>query len=66
MAEDVDISLSDILVTTEFSIKIEESILQSNDALLLVYVKLVKKEMLFTRTLIADTKSKSIFNIVKD
>jgi len=70
MAKDFEISLSDIFVSSEFSLQIEESTLLSNDALLLAYVKLVKKgkiiqEMVFARTLIADTKSKSILNIVK-
>ncbi|XP_060862357.1 protein FAM200C-like [Metopolophium dirhodum] len=71
MAEDVEISLCELLVSTEFSLQIDESTLPNNEALLLAYVRFVKEgkivqEMLFARTLITDTKGESIFNIVKD
>ncbi|XP_025414674.1 protein ZBED8-like [Sipha flava] len=71
MAEDVEISLCELLVSTEFSLQIDESTLPNNEALLLAYVRFVNKgkivqEMLFARTLITDTKGESIFNIVKD
>jgi len=71
IAEDVEISLCELLVSTKFSLQIDESTLPNNEALLLAYVRFVKKrkivqEMLIARTLNTDTKSESIFNIVKD
>jgi zinc finger BED domain-containing protein 5/7/8/9 len=72
MAEDVEASLCKILILTEFSLQVDESTLPStNEALLLAYVRFVKEgkiiqEMLFARSLIADTKGESIFNTVKD
>lgn len=71
MAEDVEISLCELLVSIEFSLQIDESTLPNNEALLLAYVRFVKErkiiqEMLFARTSITDTKGESIFNIVKD
>ncbi|XP_025031038.1 LOW QUALITY PROTEIN: protein ZBED8-like, partial [Python bivittatus] len=72
MAEDVEASLCKFLIPTKFSLQVDESTLPStNEALLLAYVWFVKEgkiiqEMLFARSLIADTKSESIFNTVKD
>jgi len=71
MAEDVEVSLCELLVSNKFSLQIDESILPGNEALLLAYVRLFKEgkiiqEILFARTLIADTKGESIFNTVKD
>ncbi|XP_025029902.1 protein ZBED8-like [Python bivittatus] len=72
MTEDVEASLCKLLIPTEFSLQVDESTLPStNEALLLVYVRFVKEgkiiqEMLFARSLIADTKDESIFNTVKD
>lgn len=71
MAEDVEASLCEFLTHTEFSLTVDESTLPSNEALLLAYVRFVKEgnifqEMLFARSLIADTKGESIFNTIKD
>jgi len=71
MAEDVEISLCELLISTEFSLQIDESTLLNNEALLLAYVRFVKEgkivqEILFARTLITDTKGESIFNIVTE
>lgn len=70
IAEDVEISLCELLVSIEFSLQIDESTLPNNEALLLAYVWFVKEgkiiqEMLFARTSITDTKGESIFNIVR-
>lgn len=69
--EDVEISLCELLVSTKFSLQIDELTLSSYEVLLLAYVRFVKEgiivqEMLFARTLVTDTKGESIFNIVKD
>ncbi|KAE9523112.1 hypothetical protein AGLY_016499 [Aphis glycines] len=71
MAEDVEVSLCELLVSNKFSLQVDESTLPGNEALLLAYVRLFKEgkiiqEMLFARTLIADTKGESIFKTVKD
>lgn len=59
------------MVSNKFSLHVDESALTGNEALLLVYVRFMKEgkiiqEMLFARTLIADTKSESILNTVKN
>lgn len=70
MTEDVEVSLCELLSSTEFSLQVDESTLQINEALLLAYVRFVKEgkiiqEMLFARSLITHTKGESIFNTVK-
>jgi len=62
MAEDLEVSLCELLVSNKFSLQVDESTLPGNEALL---GKIIQ-EMLFARTLIADTKGESIFNTVKD
>ena len=67
MAEDIKASLCKLLMTTKFSLQVDESILPNNEALL-AYVQFLKEsriiyEMLFARGLIVDSK-RSIFSIV--
>lgn len=57
MAEDVEVSLCELLVSNKFSLQVDESTLPGYEALLLAYVRLFKEgkiiqEMLFARTLI--------------
>ncbi|XP_052828088.1 zinc finger BED domain-containing protein 5-like [Octopus bimaculoides] len=67
MAEDVEDQLCTILKKTEFSLQLDESTLPGNDSILLVYVRFVKEgqELLFARLLETNSKSKSIFNVIK-
>ncbi|GFT49155.1 SCAN domain-containing protein 3 [Trichonephila clavipes] len=65
------IVLCDYLQTTHFSLQLEESTLPGNETLLLAYFRFIMeqehhKEMLFARTLTTDTKSESIFNVLKE
>lgn len=71
MAGDVEVFLSEFLVSNEFSLLVDESTLRGNKTLQLTYVRFVKErkiieKMLFAKTLVTDTKGKSIFNTVKN
>ena len=64
-------TLCSILITTEFSLKIDESTLPGNEALLLAYFRFIHEEimveeMLFARPLVTDTKSESIYKVVEN
>ena len=71
MAENVEETLSKMLMTTEFSLKLDESILPGNESLLLAYVRFIKggslcQELLFARLLETDTKGESVYRAVED
>lgn len=71
MAEDVEVTLCELMESNKFPLQVDESTLPGNEALLLAYVRLFKEVkiiqyMLFARTLMADTKGEYIFNTVKD
>ncbi|VVC25087.1 Reverse transcriptase domain [Cinara cedri] len=71
MSHDVESYLCNYLQTTYFSIQLDESTLPDNEALLLAYIRFVMdqeihEELLFARTLTTDTRSESIFNVLKD
>ena len=60
MAENVEETLSNMLMTTEFSLQYDESTLPGNESLLLAYVHFIKsgslcQELLFARLLETDT-----------
>jgi hypothetical protein len=44
MSEDVESSLTDFFMTTEFSLQLDESTLPNNESLLLAYVRFIKYE----------------------
>ena len=59
------------LKTCQFSIQLDESILPTNEALLLSYVMFIKdekicQELLFVRNLETDTKGEIIFNTLEN
>jgi len=69
MAANIEETLCNILVTTEFSLQLDESNLPGNYSLLLAYVLFVKdeklvQELLFARELKTCTKGESVFNVV--
>ena len=71
MAENVEETLSKMLMTTEFSLQLDESTLPGNESLLLAYVRFVKggslcQELLFARLLETDTKGESVYRSVED
>ncbi|KAF2881118.1 hypothetical protein ILUMI_25055, partial [Ignelater luminosus] len=71
MGYDIESFLRNYLQTTHLSIQLDESTLPGNEALLLAYIRFIMdqeihEELLFARTLITDTKGKSIFNVLKD
>ncbi|CAH1992310.1 unnamed protein product [Acanthoscelides obtectus] len=71
MSSDIESFLCYYLQTTHFSIQLDESTLPDNAALLLAYVRFIMnqeiyEELLFARTLIADTKGESMFHVLKD
>ncbi|CAH2000436.1 unnamed protein product [Acanthoscelides obtectus] len=71
MSSDIESFLCNYLQTTHFSVQLNESTLPDNAALLLAYVRFIMnqeiyEELLFARTLIADTKDESIFHVLKD
>ena len=64
MAENIKETLSKMLMTTEFSLQLDESTLLGNESLLLTYVRFIKtgslcQELLFARLLETDTKGES-------
>ena len=66
MAENVEETLSKMLMTTEFSLHLDESTLPGNESLLLAYVRFIKggslcQELLFARLLETDTKGESVY-----
>ena len=71
MAENVEETLSKMLMTTEFRLQLDESTLPGNDSLLLAYVRFFKggsqcQELLFARLLETDTKRESVYRAVED
>ena len=61
MAENVEETLCKMLMTTEFSLQLDESTLPGNESLLLAYVRFIRggslcQELLFARILETDTK----------
>ena len=71
MAENVEETLSKMLMTTEFSLQLDESTLPGNESLLLAYVRFIKggslcQELLFARLLETDTKGESVYRAVGD
>ena len=71
MAENVEETLSKMLMTTEFSLQLDESTLPGNESLLLAYIRFIKggslcQELLFARLLETDTKGGSVYRAVED
>ena len=71
MAENVEETLSKMLMTTEFSLQLDESTLPGNESLLLTYVRFIKdrslcQELLFARLLETDTKGESVNRTVEE
>ena len=71
MAENVEETLSKMLMTIEFSLQLDGSTLRGNESLLLAYVRFIKggsqcQELLFTRLLETDTKGESVYRTVED
>ena len=71
MAENVKEILSKMLMTTEFSLQLDESTLPGNESLLLAYVHFIKggslcQELLFAHLLETDTKGESVYWAVED
>ena len=71
MAENVEETLSKMLMTTEFSLQLDESTHPGNESLLLAYVHFIKgeslcQELLFSRLLETDTKGESVYRAVED
>ena len=71
MAENTEETLSKMLMTTEFSLQLDESTLPVNESLLLTYVRFIKggslcQELLFARLLETDTKGESVYRAVED
>ena len=71
MAENVEETLSKMLMTTEFSLQLDESTLSRNESLLLAYVRFINNgslchELLFALLLERDTKRESVYRAVED
>ena len=71
MAENVEETLSKMLMTTEFSLQFDESTIPGNESLLLAYVRFIRggslcQELLFARLLETDTKGESVYRAVED
>ena len=71
MAENVEETPSKMLMTTEFSLQLDESTLPGNESLLLEYVCFIKggslcQELLFARLLETYTKGESAYRAVED
>ena len=71
IAENVEETLSKMLMTTELSLQLDESTLLGNVSLLLAYVRFIKggslcQELLFARLLETDTKGESVYRAVED
>ena len=70
MVENVEETLSKMLMTAEFSFQLDESTLPGNESLL-AYVRFIKggslrQELLFARLLETDTKGESVYRAVED
>ena len=70
MAKNVEETLSKMLITTEFSLQLDESTLPGNESLLLAYLRFIKggslcQELLFARPLETDTKGASVYRAVE-
>ena len=70
MAENLEETLSKMLMATEFSLQLDESTLPGNESLLLAYVRFIKgwslcQELLSAR-LETDTKGESVYRAVED
>ena len=66
MAENVEETFSKMLMTTEFSLQLDEYTLPGNELLLLAYVHFIKggslcQELLFAGLLETDTKGESVY-----
>ena len=71
MAENVEETLSKMLMTTEFSLQLDESTLPRNELLLPAYIRFIKggslfQELLFACLLETDTKGESVYRAVED
>ena len=71
MAENVEETLSKMLMTTEFSLQLDESTIPGNESLLLAYVRFIKggslcQELLFAHLQETDTKGESVYQAVED
>ena len=71
MAENVEETLSKMLMTTQFSLQLDKSTLLGNESLLLTYVCFIKggslcQELLFAHLLETDTKGESVYRVVED
>ena len=65
------ILISSPLMTTEFSLQLDESTLPENESLLLAYVRFIKggslcQKLLFARLLEIDTKGESVYRAVEN
>ena len=71
MTENVEETLSKMLMTTEFSLQSDQSTLPGNESLLLAYACFIKggslcQELLFARLLETDTEGESEYRTVED
>ena len=71
MAKNVEETLSKMLMTTEFSLQLDESTLPEKESLLLANVHFIKggslcQELLFACLLETDTKGESVYRAVED
>ena len=71
MAENDEETLSKMLMTTEFSLQLDESTLPANESLLLAYLRFIKggslcQELLFACLLETDTKGESVYRAMED
>ena len=71
MGENVEETLSKMLMTTEFSLQLDESTLPGNESLLPSYVRFIKsgslcQELFFVRLLETDTKGESVYRAVEN
>ena len=71
MAENIEETLSEMLVITDFCLQLDESTLPGNESLLLAYVRFIKggslcQELLFARLLETDTKGESVYRAVEE
>ncbi|KFD66392.1 hypothetical protein M514_05786 [Trichuris suis] len=71
MAHDIEDQLVALLQSKKFSLQIDETTLQGNDALLMAYVRFwnantLMEEMLFARKIMSDTKGLTIFGEIQN
>ena len=69
MTENVEATFNKMLMTTEFSLQLDESTLPGNESLLLAYVRFIKgaslcQELLFARLLKTNIKGESVYRAV--